>query len=83
VGPIHKMDEVFADPQVRHLQLTEKVTHAVRGEVELIGQPVQLSRTPAKIVTAIPEKGEHSSEVLGEFGFTPAEIEALKAAKVV
>jgi crotonobetainyl-CoA:carnitine CoA-transferase CaiB-like acyl-CoA transferase len=83
VGPIHKMDAVFADPQVRHLKLTEKVSHATRGEVELIGQPVQLSRTPAKIVTALPEKGEHSDEILVQFGFSATEIRELKSRKAV
>ncbi len=82
-GPIHKMDEVFADPQVQHLQITETVHHPVRGDVTLVGQPVVLSRTPAKVVAAIPEKGAHSDEILAEFGFTAAEINALKSAKVV
>ncbi len=82
-GPIHKMDEVFADPQVRHLQIAETVQHPVRGDVTLIGQPVVLSRTPAKVVSAIPEKGAHTDEILGEFGFAASEIDALKSAKVV
>lgn len=82
-GPIYKMDEMFADPQVRHVGIAQKVTHPVRGEVELIGQPVTLSRTPATLVTALPEKGQHSDEVLAEFGFSAAEIEQLRAAKVV
>jgi len=82
-GPIHKMDAVFADPQVQYLQIAETVHHPVRGDVTLVGQPVVLSRTPAKVVTAIPEKGAHSDEILGEFGFSSAEITALKSNKVV
>jgi crotonobetainyl-CoA:carnitine CoA-transferase CaiB-like acyl-CoA transferase len=82
-GPIHKMDAVFAEPQVQHLRIAETVHHPVRGNVKLVGQPVVLSRTPAKVVTAIPEKGAHSDEILSEFGFAAAEIEALKSAKVV
>jgi crotonobetainyl-CoA:carnitine CoA-transferase CaiB-like acyl-CoA transferase len=82
-GPIHKMDAVFADPQVQHLAIAETVHHAVRGDVRLVGQPVVLSRTPAKVVAAIPEKGAHSAEILAEFGFAGAEIDALKSAKVV
>jgi crotonobetainyl-CoA:carnitine CoA-transferase CaiB-like acyl-CoA transferase len=65
------------------LQITETVHHPVRGDVTLVGQPVVLSRTPAKVVAALPEKGEHSDEILAEFGFGAAEISALKSAKVV
>ena len=82
-GPIHKMDAVFEDPQVRHLGIVETVEHAVKGQINLIGQPVVLGRTPARLVSAIPEKGEHSGEILGEFGFSEAEIEALKMKNVV
>jgi crotonobetainyl-CoA:carnitine CoA-transferase CaiB-like acyl-CoA transferase len=82
-GPIHKMDAVFADPQVQHLAIAETVHHPVRGDVKLIGQPVVLSRTPAKVVSAIPEKGAHTDEILAEFGFAAAEIDALKSAKIV
>jgi len=82
-GPIYKMDEMFADPQVRHLGIAEAVSHPVRGDIRVIGQPVTLSRTPAKVVTPIPEKGAHSAEVLAEFGFTTAEIAKLKSDKVL
>jgi crotonobetainyl-CoA:carnitine CoA-transferase CaiB-like acyl-CoA transferase len=77
------MNEVFADPQVQHLGIAETVHHHARGNVQLLGQPVTLSRTPAKLVAAIPEKGEHSDEVLGEFGFSPGEIADLKSAKIM
>ena len=83
VGPIHKMDEMFDDPQVRHVGIAQKVHHPVRGDIELIGQPVTLSRTPATIVSAIPEKGGQTSEVLAQFGFSDAEIAALKATGAV
>jgi crotonobetainyl-CoA:carnitine CoA-transferase CaiB-like acyl-CoA transferase len=83
VGPIYKMDEMFADPQVRHLGIAETVTHHARGDIELIGQPVTLSRTPAKIVRALPEKGEHTDEILAEFGFKEIEIAKLKAERAV
>lgn len=79
IGPIYTMDQVFADPQVRHLGLAETVHHRVRGDIQIIGEPVVLSRTPAKVVRAIPEKGEHTDEVLAEFGFTKSEVADLKS----
>ena len=42
-GPIYRMNEVFADPQVKHLNITRHVPHKVLGEVEVIGQAVELS----------------------------------------
>jgi crotonobetainyl-CoA:carnitine CoA-transferase CaiB-like acyl-CoA transferase len=82
-GPIYKMDQVFADPQVRHLGIAETVNHPERGDIQLVGQPVTLSRTPAKIVSAIPEKGAHSEQVLAEFGFNASEITSLKSSEII
>ena len=44
--PIYRMDEAFADPQVKHLGMTRILHHPVLGNVEGIGQPIELSRTP-------------------------------------
>ncbi len=56
-GPIYRMDQVFADPQVQHMQVRAEVTHRQLGRLGLINQPVKLSRTPAKLVAASPERG--------------------------
>jgi formyl-CoA transferase len=74
-GPINKMDEVFADPQVQHLRMAAPVRHPTRGDMRVVNQPVKLSRTPNTIARATPEKGEHTAEVLAEYGFTKEEIE--------
>ncbi|MFY8113280.1 MAG: CaiB/BaiF CoA transferase family protein [Rhabdaerophilum sp.] len=82
-GPIYRMDEVFADPQVRHLGIAEKVTHPDTGEIELIGQPVVLTRTPAAIVTPIPDKGVHTEEILVTAGYSPDDIARFRADGVI
>ncbi len=82
-GPIYKMNEVFADPQVKHLAMTRIVPHTVLGDIEVIGQPIELSRTPWSIRSATPEAGEHTDAVLAELGYSAAEIAALHEAKVV
>jgi crotonobetainyl-CoA:carnitine CoA-transferase CaiB-like acyl-CoA transferase len=82
-GPIYKMNEVFADPQVKHLNITRKLPHKVLGEVEVVGQPIELSRTPWSIRSATPEAGEHTDGVLGELGYSGEQIAALHAGKVV
>ncbi len=82
-GPIYKMNEVFADPQVKHLAMTRVVPHGVLGDVEVIGQPIELSRTPWSIRSATPEAGEHTDAVLAELGYSTDEIARLHEGKVV
>ncbi len=78
-GPIYRMNEVFDDPQVQHLAMAQTVRHPVRGDIRLVAQPFDLSRTPASLVTAAPDAGEHTDEVLSEFGITAERIAALRA----
>jgi len=77
-GPIYNMDQVFADPQVKHIGASAKVTHPTLGEITLLNQSIGLSRTPASLKTSTPMKGEHTEEVLSELGFTSEKIASLK-----
>ena len=77
-GPIHAMDEVFADAQVRHLNAAVAVEHPTLGRLNILNQAIKLSRTPAAVVTATPERGEHSDEILGEIGLSAAEVADLR-----
>ena len=63
-GPIYKMDEVFADPQVKHLGIVQPVEHPALGRLDLVGQAVTLSRTPSHLRNATPERGEHTDAIL-------------------
>ncbi len=51
-----------------------------RGTLKVVRQPVSLSRTPSAIARPTPERGEHTDEVLTEFGFSADEIEELRKA---
>jgi crotonobetainyl-CoA:carnitine CoA-transferase CaiB-like acyl-CoA transferase len=82
-GPIYSMDEVFADPQVEHLRMRANVEHPVRGKIDVVATPVRLSRTPAAVVSAAPDAGDHNDEILGELGFDEATIARFKADGVV
>jgi crotonobetainyl-CoA:carnitine CoA-transferase CaiB-like acyl-CoA transferase len=82
-GPIYRMDEVFADPQVRHLGIVEQVRGEDGGELALVGQPITMSRTPASIKTAIPAKGRQTADVLAEAGFDAEAILALEGSGVI
>ncbi len=82
-GPIYAMDEVFADPQVKHLGMAQAVEHPTLGARRLVGQAIKLSRTPAKLETATAGLGEHTDAVLGELGYDPASIADLRDRKVI
>ena len=82
-GPIYRMDQVFADPQVKHLGVAVEVESPKLGKYKIINQPVKLSRTPAKLVTATPERGAHTDEVLREAGFDDAAIADLRKQGII
>ncbi len=77
------MNEVFADPQVEHLGMAVPVRHPALGDIELVGQPCVLSRTPSEIRTATPERGEHTDEVMHELGYGDGQIADLRQRLVI
>ncbi|MDP2410254.1 MAG: CoA transferase [Pseudolabrys sp.] len=82
-GPIYSIDQVFADEQVRHLGIAQGAKKPDGTEMMFVGQPISLSRTPSRIVATPPELGQHTDEVLKEFGFADNEIVELHKAKAV
>jgi len=82
-GPIYSIDQTFNDPQVRHLGIAQQVLSKALGEITILGQPVGLSRTPSRLVSAAPEYGEHTDAILSDLGYSAAEIAAFRAAGAV
>jgi crotonobetainyl-CoA:carnitine CoA-transferase CaiB-like acyl-CoA transferase len=82
-GPIYRLDQVFADPQVEQFGLVHAQTHDTFGPVKVVGLPVGLSRTPATVRTPAPPPGAHTREILARFGWAAAEIDALAHAGVI
>jgi len=82
-GPVNTIDQTFADPQVRHLGIATPVAHPTLGELELVGQPIHLERTPFEMRRAAPEAGEHTREILSELGFSEEGVKKLEDAGVV
>ncbi len=82
-GPVSTLDEVFADPQTEHLELRRRVQHPMAGEISVTGFPWRMSETPAEVRTPPPLLGEHTEAVLGELGYSDAEIERLRSESIV
>ena len=82
-GPILTVDQVFQHPQVEHLQMAQEVVSSRFGELHLVRSPFTLSRTPSAVRSASPARGEHTTEVLKEHGWTGDEIAKLIDERVV
>jgi crotonobetainyl-CoA:carnitine CoA-transferase CaiB-like acyl-CoA transferase len=82
-GPIYSIDQMFDDPQVKHLAIAQSATRPSGDEQTFVSQPVTLSRTPSTMVVTPPAQGQHTDEVLKEFGFADGEIAELHKAKAV
>ena len=78
-GLINDVKGAFDEEQVRHLGMVKEVVSDHHGPQRLVGQPVQLERTPSTIARAAPKRGEHSEEILKEIGLDSAELLGLKA----
>ena len=81
-GHINNVQEVFDEPQIKHLQMVQEVVSAHHGPQRLMGQPMQLERTPSRISRAAPRRGEHTEEILGELGIGADELARMKSTGV-
>jgi crotonobetainyl-CoA:carnitine CoA-transferase CaiB-like acyl-CoA transferase len=82
-GPVLRVDEAFADPQVRHLGMVAVVAHATAGDVAMIRHPVTFSATPASVRAAAAVPGADTAAVLKELGYDDDAVAALVAAGAV
>ncbi|MBI3451535.1 MAG: CoA transferase [Rhodospirillales bacterium] len=79
-GPVLSISDMHADPQTVAREMVTTVEHARLGPVKTIGAPVKFSGTPSAVRRGAPTLGQHGAEVLGELGYSAAEIAALAAA---
>ncbi|MES2635323.1 MAG: CaiB/BaiF CoA-transferase family protein [Pseudomonadota bacterium] len=81
-GLISNMREALEEPQIAHLGMIKDVVSARLGPQRLVGQPMQLERTPSTVARAAPLRGEHTEEVLAELGVSADDLRRMKAAGV-
>lgn len=84
-GPVHNVGEAFEDPQTKHLEMVWPAPHSERGQINLVRTPINLSSFPhqGKFHHAGPKPGEHTEEILTEFGFSPQDVARFRAQEVV
>ena len=82
-GPIYRIDEAFADPQVRHLEMAQRVKSPVLGDITILGHPVSHGTTRQPIRAPAPELGQHNEEILTSIGYTKEQIADLAQRGVV
>ena len=82
-GPINDMSQVYADPQVVARDMVVEIDHPTAGAIRNVGIPVKFSETPGTVRRPPPRLGEHTHEVLVEFGYTSDEIAALEQRGIV
>jgi crotonobetainyl-CoA:carnitine CoA-transferase CaiB-like acyl-CoA transferase len=79
VGPVNKIGDMLADPQVAARGMVVDLEHPRAGHTKAIGLPIHFSETPGAVTRAAPLLGQHTREVLEGLGYSAAEIEQLAA----
>jgi crotonobetainyl-CoA:carnitine CoA-transferase CaiB-like acyl-CoA transferase len=82
-APINSIQEVFDDPQVKHMGIPKQIDHPKMGQSNLIGSPINLSDTPPQFFRPAPLLGEHTEEILARLGYGKEKIKELRASGVV
>lgn len=82
-GRVLNVREVFDDPQIRHQQMRLTIDHPRYGPLDVIGFPIKFSDDPCRVHRLPPDLGADADALLTELGYTPADVAALRQARVV
>ncbi|NQU62187.1 MAG: CoA transferase [Rhodospirillales bacterium] len=82
-GPIYTIDKVFEDAQVKHIGMEHPVEHPELGKFNVLAQAVRMKGHKPRTGMATPKRGQHTDEVLAEFGFDADEIADLRNREVI
>lgn len=79
LAPVNTIDRLVADPQVEAREMVQTIDHPTAGPIKVFGFPVKFSDTPCELRLPPPTLGQHTGEVLREYGYTDSEIDHLVA----
>jgi crotonobetainyl-CoA:carnitine CoA-transferase CaiB-like acyl-CoA transferase len=82
-GPIYRIDEMFDDGQVRHLDPVRQVRHERLGTVKVLSQAIRLSASQPVPKTAAPERGQHTDDILKRLGLSDEDIAGLRRSAAI
>ncbi|HXM89381.1 MAG TPA: CoA transferase, partial [Candidatus Acidoferrum sp.] len=82
-GPVNDYDSIWNDPQFVANETFFEYEHPKAGRVRAVRSPARFSRTEPELWRHAPDLGQHTDEILGEFGFGAGEIAELKANRIV
>ena len=82
-APIQNFQEVFEDPQVRHLGMEVEMHHPRMGSMHLAGSGIQMSETPPRMKLPPPIMGENTDEILSKLGYSQQAISELRGKGVI
>jgi len=82
-GPIYSIDQVFADPQVKHLGMARVMQHPKLGAEEVVASAFNITGFNKDIRMATPDSGQHTNEILATVGYSQDEIDAMRKKGIV
>ena len=82
-GPVNTYTQIFADPQVRHLEMVAHADDPELGRIPHVRTPVRLSRSRVAVRRVAPKLGADTEEVLKSLGYTPVDVEGLRQARAI
>ena len=82
-APINTIQEVFDNPQIKHLGIPKQIEHPKMGVSNLVGSPINMSGTPPKFFRPAPLLGENTEEILARLGYDGNAVKELKTNGVI
>jgi formyl-CoA transferase len=77
-GPIYSIDQVFADPQVKHLGMATKMHSPEIGDADVVASAISITGFSKDIRLATPEISSSTDEVLASVGYSKEEIAEMR-----
>ncbi len=77
VGPVHSIGEALTHPQTLARGMVVDLAHPTAGATKALGCPIHFSKTPTAVTRPAPLLGQHTRELLREYAYDDAEIDAL------